>query len=393
MANAHKYIVFGILFLLIYSSCVSIEKVKTGEQALDRKQYSVAKDLLIIEYEQAKGSNKAKKAYLLGDAYYLTNEMSQALNWYEESYERGFTTPYSLWKLAICYKQNEKYTKAIEVLELIEKTDDDNLANQATREARICLQAIEWNKRPTKFKIEKLPVRGSGSNYFSDILPDGNLVISSDHKTQDNKKSYKWTGRHFSKIYLIHPQSNGQFTRVEGWPLLSYHEGSATFNDAYNEVVFTICNKNKIDENHCQLVSSKKINGRWTQPTLLAFVKENINYGHPFIHRDSLLFFSCNDPSGMGNYDIYFSTKKNGAWSQVSALPSPINSPGNEKFPTAVEDSLFFSSIVLSRRLRKLARSLDAACKSEAESSRSCITSLSSICNLDNWASKACESN
>lgn len=66
----------------------------------------------------------------------------------------------------------------------------------------------------------------------------------------------------------------------------------------------------------------------------------------PTIAPDGTLYFSSDRAGGLGKMDIYSSTPQNGTWSSPVALPSPINSQGNDIGYTSRKDlrTGFFST-------------------------------------------------
>ena len=57
---------------------------------------------------------------------------------------------------------------------------------------------------------------------------------------------------------------------------------------------FTRCFTEEEYDDYCIIMESNyDNNSNWSEPEKLPFIKENINYGHPFwIEKDSVLFFA-----------------------------------------------------------------------------------------------------
>ncbi len=73
-------------------------------------------------------------------------------------------------------------------------------------------------------------------------------------------------------------------------------------------------------------------NGQWTKAKNLGPVINTAkNEKSPFIHTDSqTLYFSSDGRNGMGGFDIYFSQKKNGKWTNPKNIGYPINTEGDD---------------------------------------------------------------
>lgn len=72
----------------------------------------------------------------------------------------------------------------------------------------------------------------------------------------------------------------------------------------------------------------------------------NAGDGMPFIYQDTLLLFAGRRQDGLGGWDLYQSTWKNGRWSTPANLGAPVNTPYDEVTPFLARDgqTLFFSS-------------------------------------------------
>lgn len=331
-----------VITLSLFSSCVTVEKIRTGEQAMDRKQYAVAQSLLVDEIAKSQGLAKAEKCFLLGEAYRLTNQPVEAVEWYLNAESFGWDTDELYWRTAMMLKQNGDYQRAISYLQKIQS--NSAVGTDARRELDICRQAQQWIKRDNSgFTARTIQGNYQGSIYINGLYEDGRFVVTSDHQQNQNPR-FKWTGRHYADNYLMRIPFDGILERLPGWESEKYQRGSATFNSDYSEMIFTRCDQGNPNENFCQLYSARKINGEWREIQPLNFIQPGVNYGHPWLSRDSILFFSANSNAGKGAYDIYFSIKKGQYWQKPINLPAPINTPGNEKFPTVNEDTLYYSS-------------------------------------------------
>lgn len=335
------YLFFSLLVLMIFS-CVSVEKIRTGEQAMERRQYAVAQILLEEEIPSARGTEKALKCFQLAEAYRLTNDVENALKWYLSAIDLGNESSETYWWTAMMLKQHGEYQKARHFLEQIPRTSPRGA--DALREYDICRQAEQWvqNQDP-KTTVKPISQGNNASIYISDLNEDGYLVITSD-RVHKNKTKYKWTGRYYSDIYLLNPEMPEEIEDLPGLRSLKVQRGNATFNSDFSEMIYTLCPEDKIDENFCQLYESIRINDVWSEGSPLSFLRPGINYSHPHLSRDSILFFSAKMTGNLGAYDIYYSIKRGKRWMKPIALPAPINTPGNEKFPTVRGDTLYFSS-------------------------------------------------
>ena len=97
-------------------------------------------------------------------------------------------------------------------------------------------------------------------------------------------------------------------------------------------------------------------NGLWSRPELIKELNSGFNEETPFISHDgSIILFSSDRPqslkppvtsdrAGRVTYDIFISTKRNGAWSRPEPVRGDINTTWNERSPALSRDgrTLYF---------------------------------------------------
>ncbi len=326
-------------------SCTTLEKVKTGHEALNRKQYAVAIELFQKEYKSAKTIDKAEIAFLLGECYRNIKQTENAVKWYLNSAESGNESDQLFYNTGLMFKQTGQYGQALKYFDKV-SVKNNQLFLQAKRERDICRQANQWQTLYNQsYQVEPLAKEIEFNGYLCGFDPKGNFLISAEREVKGiSANKHKWTGRPFLNIFYSGDDDISQLQEFGNHLNTPYHEADLTINPSNNELVFTRCYPDGSDENFCQLYSSLRVNQNWSEPERMSFQSENLNYGHSFFASDSLLFFSCNDPKGKGGYDIYYMRKVKNRWMTPVVLPEPVNSPGNEFYPTVAGDTIYFSS-------------------------------------------------
>lgn len=339
--NSFRILILSIILL----SCTTVEKVKTGHQALERKQYAVAIELFQKEFKSAKPNDKAEIAFLLGESYRNLKQTENAVKWYLNSAESGNKSDQLYYYTALMYKQTGQYQQAMNHFDRV-SIKNNQLQLQAKRERDICRQAIQWQASNIQlYQIQPFGKEIDFHGYLSGFDPKGNFLISAEQDIKGiSGKKHKWTGRPFLNIFYAGDGELSQLKNFGNHLNTAYHEADLTINQSNNELVFTRCSPDGSDENFCQLYTSVQVDQNWTEPVRMPFQSEKINYGHGFFANDSLLFFSSNDPKGKGGYDIYYMRKTKNRWMAPVGLPEPVNTPGNEFYPSVVGDTIYFSS-------------------------------------------------
>lgn len=83
-----------------------------------------------------------------------------------------------------------------------------------------------------------------------------------------------------------------------------------------------------------QVLNCRWENGRWLRYTGNPNGKGTIKVGHPFLQSDgNRVFFVSDIPGGAGGFDVYYSEKRGGRWSDPTNLGLKVNSAADEFFP------------------------------------------------------------
>ncbi len=341
-----KTLLTTLLGLILFASaCTFVEKIRDGDTAFDRKQYAVAITMLKKEHDKAKSRvEKGKKAFLLGEAYRLTDQAAQSISWYQRAYDNSYGVD-ALKQYAYALKQTEQYAEAKQAFKNL--GIEIGSPYEYRREIQACEKAIAWKEeeKNTAYRIKSLPINSSSADYSPTFYADQQLVFTSDRSNSVGEEAYNWTGNKFSDLFVADLQSN----TVESFsPVINseQNEGSVAFNASHTMMIFTRCfSLEKYGEQYCKLMLSEKEGESWTSPITLNFIEDKVNYMHPCLSEDgSLLYFSAEHPDGWGGYDIFVAERNPDGWDQPRLLSRSVNTIGNELFPTLDRDTLYFAS-------------------------------------------------
>lgn len=333
----------GLCLLTIFS-CAFNQKIKDGETAYERKQYAVAIEWLEEEIKIVKSENiLARKSFMLGQCYMKLQNYSQAQNWFQNSVRYNYG-PEALSGVAQSSKYKEDYIKAIEMYKKIAETT--GRYQEIQKEIQICQMALDNKIKGSDYKINRLMLNSSVSEYAPAIYDDFFLVFTSERTEATGKNNYLWTGQKFSDLFIV-PKNSSEVRKFDSQINTIHNEGTAWFSKSFDKMYFTRCySESSTSDNYCKLMTADRIGGIWGVPEVLPFIKENINYGQPtLIENDSILVFSADLDEPGGPKNLYYSELlSDSEWSEPEKMPLNINSPGNEIFPTGDGDTLYFSS-------------------------------------------------
>jgi peptidoglycan-associated lipoprotein len=347
MAFVNRLILFLFAFLIL-ESCSFGKKIKDGETAYERKQYSVAIDMLQNEYHEAENNRlKARIAYLLGMSYSYLEENSLSIEWLTKAVDKEYGNE-ALLELALAYKKDGEYQSAISSYKLLKSSSNNK--RQIDREIYVIKEVAKWaNESVEGVKVE-LMNDNSGFSEYSPVLLDNNfLVFTSDMTESTGSGTYKWTGNKHTDLFVM-LKNGSEIKRFDATINSDANEGAACFSKDGLEIIFTRCTEQNGSDGYCRLMYSERFSGVWSEPVMVPIQKEGINYGQPtFIENDSVLVFSAKMKKGTGGHDLYYSQRilnEDGSfyWGDAYLFPPTINSQGNEMFPSGDGDTLYFSS-------------------------------------------------
>lgn len=347
MTLINRLIIILIAFL-IFEGCSFGKKIKDGETAYERKQYSVAINMLQNEYDKAENERiRASTAYLLGMSYSYLEENLLSVEWLSKAVNNDYGNE-ALLKLAQSYKKEGEYQSSIDTYNLLKNSSNDK--RQIDREIYVLREIAKWANEPQEGVKIELMNDNTGFSEYSPVLLDKNfLVFTSDREESTGGDNYKWSGNKHSDLFVM-LKNGSDIKRFDAGINSDANEGTACFTEDGLEIVFTRCKERDGNDGYCRLMYSERFNGVWSEPIIVPIQKEGINYGQPtFIENDSVLVFSAKMEDGTGGHDLYYSERilnEEGRfyWGEAYLFPPTINSQGNEMFPTGDGDTLYFSS-------------------------------------------------
>lgn len=338
------YPIYVVLLVLAVAACTYTQKIQDGAMAHDRKQYSVAVDMLQKEFRKSKSRvEKGKLAFLLGESYKNLNKSEESIEWYKTAYDNQAGVD-ALKEYAFGLKKAERYKEAMQAFK--DLGIEIGSPYEYRREILSCETAIGWKGiKRVEYALSLTDFNTGYADYSPVLYKDQQLVITSDRKAGKEADTYAWTGNAFSDLYLVDLGSStvSPFDARLNTP---DNEGTAAFSQEYGELFFTRCIGGKNEDAYCKLMVSERLTDGWSVPKTLEFVQEGVNYSSPSLSADGKeLYFAANHPEGWGGWDIWVSQRQpNGEWGPPDLMSRSINTLGNEKFPFIDRDTLYFSS-------------------------------------------------
>ncbi len=340
--------IFTFLLCFISSVDAQSQKIKKADVFYKAKRYADAIPLYTEALQEDQNKSVIKK---LGDCYRKMNKNKKALKYYEllmtldDVRPQIYLTYVELLVYASKYEQAEKY--------MLQFKPNEQWLEEASR-LRTMINNNKFLKNPYE-SVEISPFEHNTTTYDenSPFLMKGKLIYSSDKpaKNLNAKTRSGWTGRGFYQIWSA--SKSGQ---TYSDPDL-YHSSLNAFSkntsnahvDFVNQEIFYTKNdnaKDRTDFYNMQLYASKMKNGKFVKEQKLPFCNREFNYMHPAISPDGKTIYYVADRPGQGGTDIFMSTRKSdGTWTRSKNLGEVINTGANEGYPFIdAKGNLYFCS-------------------------------------------------
>ncbi len=356
MINFLKYISWAS-FLFVASSCSVDQMIKKADKKYDIGEYYKAGNIYRRVYPRVSVTKqRSKKAYVAfrqGVCNSLDNDNTRAERALQHAVHYNCSDSSAYLFYADVLRKNKHPKEALANYDIYlqnHPADQVALAGKAS-----ALQAIEWEKNPTRYVISLVDAFNSKRSESSPSFPGGNpdvvyFASSRSEKGEKKVKLSKITGIPTKNIYVAKRNSVGNWDNIasmEGDMNTIDDEGSPCFTADGKQMFFTRCRYVKGESHGADIYTSTRSGGKWSKSSLVKLSKDStVVFAHPAISSDGkILFFVSNLEGGYGKKDIWFSVKEGDKWGAPQNAGSQINTSGDEMFPTLRNDSmLYFSS-------------------------------------------------
>ena len=361
-------------FKQAYSKTPAKERDKRGQRALkmahcyekiNATPKAIAAYRNAIRYNQASLEDRLAYARMLlknGDYKLAATEFQGVLDSLQNkteniSPEKASTTEKDKVELAdkkdekMSAKQKDKSASSIKRIdESLSKKDMELLARNGLKSAQM---APEWKKKGSRYTVKKMDVFNSRRDDYSPMLfgdEYDQLYFTSTRNEAQGDELSGITGTKAGDIFLSEKDDKGKWSKPEaiGTGLnTDYDEGACCFSPDGRDMYLTQCVTDPSSPRYAQIMTSPRSDAAWGKATALEITKDTLSsYAHPAISPDGeWLYFVSDMPGGMGGLDIWRVRITAAGLGGVENLGEPINTPGDEMFPTfRPNGDLYFSS-------------------------------------------------
>ncbi len=343
-------LVLGVLMLF---SCGAENSVRKAEQSLALGEYFNAAQMYKKAYSQTPPKERklrGERAFALAECYRKINYTSRARGAYQNAVRYKYRDSIAFFYLAEMQRRDKDYKNAAKNYEIyLAHKPADKLAMNGLISAQ---NARKWKEESSGYKVKKFDMFNSRRSDFSPmLLGDDQLFLSSTRPQAKGDKLNGITGVKNGDFFVCKKDEKGKWTKPEVITDAinsEEDEGACCFTPDGKTMYFTRCREDESYPRYAEIFKSTRSDASWSTPTACVLTKDSLSsYAHPAVSPDGQwLYFVSDMPGGEGGLDIWrVRITADDNFGGVENLGAPINTPGDEMFPTFRSNGdLYFSS-------------------------------------------------
>ena len=354
MKQIRFYQIITAVCCLLLISCGIDKNLKKGEKFLALGEYYDAADQFKQAYTKTPSKERASRgkiALKMARCYDKFNSTPKAIAAYRNAIRYNQASIDDRLAYARLLLKNGDYKQAEKEFRiLVDSLPDNVLARNGLKSAQL---APTWKKEGSRYKVKKMDVFNSRRDDYSPMLlgdEADQLYFSSTRNEAQGDELSGITGTKAGDIFLSEKDDKGKWSKPEAIASglnTAYDEGACCFAPDGREMYLTQCVTDASAPRFAQIVTSSRSDAAWGKPNPLELTKDTLStYAHPAVSPDGeWLYFVSDMPGGVGGYDIWRVRITAAGLGGVENLGEPINTPGDEMFPTfRPNGDLYFSS-------------------------------------------------
>lgn len=348
----------GIILLVFLGLIAAVQPVDGQRKERDSRanaayeagEYFEAIDLFKRAYSKVSDRERqAEIIFKIAECYRIVGQPRQAALWYRKALQQDYQDPELYLRYGQSLMRYERFEEAEEQFKIYKDLVPDDPRGDWGIESSQVVQ--EWTSDPTGYIVENMRYFNTFERDWSPAYANEDymeVLITSTREDSEGKATHGATGESFADIYSSTMDRKGKWSVPVPVEALNseFEDGTVSLTGDFSTLYMTRCKMGKNEEVACQIYTSKRSGGEWSDPTQVDIIGDSITVAHPAITPDGeTLYFVSDKPGGIGGNDLWVVTKEGGAWGEPANLGEEINTPGEELFPYVHADgTLYFSS-------------------------------------------------
>lgn len=342
------------VLILMLVSCGAERSFKKGEKFLALGEYFDAAAQYKKAYSNTKPKDKAlrgKYAAKMALCYDRINFNQKAVAAYRNAirYHADSIDMHLAFAKALLKDGNYKEAEQ-EFRMLLDSMPGNVLARNGLQSA---LTARKLKEEGSQYIVKKMDLFNSRRADYSPMFCGDQyeqLFFTSTRNEAEGDELSGITGTKNGDIFYSQKDEKGKWGKpqqITSGLNTEFDEGACCFSPDQRVMYLTQCVSDPSYPRYATIVTSNRSDAAWSKVSKLEVTRDTLSsYAHPAVSPDGeWLYFASDMPGGKGGFDIWRVRLTAAGLGGVENLGEPINTPGDEMFPTfRPNGDLYFSS-------------------------------------------------
>lgn len=345
----------GVLpLLLLLVSCGAERNIRRGDKALALGEYFDAASEYRQAYQKTPAKERTKRGQLslkMATCYDRGLQTAKGVAAYRNALRYGQDRTEVRMALARLLMKSGSYKEAADLFQAVTDSAPDS------RQARVGLEAARQapavKEMGSRYTVKRMDVFNSRRADYSPMLygdDHDRLYFSSTRNEALGDELSGITGTKAADIFVSEKDDRGQWGKPEavaGGLNTAFDEGACAFSADGREMYLTQCATHPSYPRYAQIMKSDRSDAAWGKATEVRLTADSLSsYAHPALSPDGgWLYFVSDMPGGKGGLDLWRVRLTSSGPGGVENLGEPVNTEGDEMFPTfRPNGDLYFSS-------------------------------------------------
>lgn len=343
-----------LMLCMLLMACGADRALKQGDQLYATGDYFDAAAQYRKAYSQTSPKERTQRGQIAlrqAECYRRINYTARAITAYRNAlrYKQGDSaTRMALGQQLLKVGQ---YKEAAKVMtEMLDSCPQNSMAQALLASAR---KAPQWKKEGSRYKVKREDVFNSRRSDYSPVLAGAEhdrLYLTSTRNEATGDDISGITGTKNADIFMAQKDEQGRWQRpqvIDTELNSNADEGACCLSPDGRTMYLTSCLSDERYPRFATIVTSRRSDATWNKPQPLPITRDTLSlYAHPAVSPDGQwLYFVSDMPGGMGGKDLWRVRLTEAGMGGVENLGAPVNTPGDEMFPTfRPNGDLYFSS-------------------------------------------------
>ena len=358
-------IIVVVVFLL--TGCGAEHSMKKGEKFLAIGEYYEASNHFKQAYSRTKATEREKRGQRAAKMAYCYDRMGQTqkaiaayrnvIRYKQDSLETHLAFARLLLKNGNYREAEREYQGVLDSLNSAQNInlskDPSDIITLARNGITAARTAPTIKEQGSRYTVKKMDIFNSRRSDFSPMLYGDafdQLYFTSTRNEAVGDELSGITGTKAGDIFYSEKDDKGKWGKpetIETGLNTEFDEGACCFSTDQREMYLTQCVTDPSYPRYATIAVAQRSDAAWGKATKMEITKDTLSsYAHPAISPDGQwLYFVSDMPGGKGGLDIWRIRLTSAGLGGVENVGAPVNTPGDEMFPTfRPNGDLYFSS-------------------------------------------------